>query len=347
MNFKVAGWSRGYVGFSVQVLQLPDWAGDATIATTYSSDGVHWHEGTVLQHRMSNDNLDIRGVFEGPSGLLAVGESGACGDAWIEALWTSRDGIAWQSVDTKKAFGNATIENVSGGSRGFVAVDSTGRAAWTSRDGQSWQPVRLGVPAFARSRIDDGTAFSGGYVLAGSTEVTGARGCGAITVDPSVSPSPAPPLRLPAIWWSPDGGTWTKAELPGGTPAYWVQMSICRANDRTLIAFESYNSDQNSGNALWISNDGRTWRFAGPSGFYPSEILTDGQHGVLIEVHDPVDSSPGSTAISMLTDDGGLVAPAQEGDRPPYAWNEQWAVGPTGILVTDGSQLWIGLPSEG
>jgi hypothetical protein len=90
-----------------------------------------------------------------------VGESGACGESWIEALCSSGDGVSWQQVDTKKAFGDARIENVSGGSSGFVAVDETGRAAWTSRDGQSWRPVKLDTPT--SSRIDDGTAFSCGY----------------------------------------------------------------------------------------------------------------------------------------------------------------------------------------
>jgi hypothetical protein len=360
-NFKVAGWSRGFVGFSVQVVAKTNsdgmWDGGptvATISTTYSKDGVQWHDGTVMQQQISIDNLGVSGVFQGPSGLLAVGESGACGDSWIEALWTSGDGVSWHKVDTKKAFGNATIEAVSGGSSGFVATDSTGHMVWTSRDGQSWRPVNLGTPVFASSRIDDGTAFSGGFVLAGSTVAVGARSCAVIIPNPSASPTPAPPMRSPAVWWSADGGTWTKAELPGGTSAYSIQMSICRANDHTLVAFESYNSDQNFGSGVWISSDGRTWSsLAWPSGLFPSEILTDGLHGVLvIDLRDPTGPAPSAEpSISMVTDDGGPVALAQEGDQPPYASNEQWAVGPTGILWTAGDpwsdsiQLWMGLPS--
>ena len=158
----MAGWSRGFVRFWVQNVgtQTGD-KQDTTTTASYSSDGVHWQAGNVVQQK-TNGVYDIRGVFEGPAGLLAVEESGACGDTWVEGLLTSSDGVTWQVVDMKKAFGNAVIWNVSGGSTGFVAVDSVGQAAWTSRDGRSWQSVKLDTPAFATSRIDDGTAFSAG-----------------------------------------------------------------------------------------------------------------------------------------------------------------------------------------
>ena len=43
-----------------------------------------------------------------------------------------------------------------------------------------------------------GTAFSAGYVLVGSTEVTGARSCAVIIADPSAkpTPTPTPPTRF-------------------------------------------------------------------------------------------------------------------------------------------------------
>jgi len=358
-QFKVAGWSRGFVGFWVQVLAKPDWTGDATIATTYSDDGVHWHDGQVLRQRISNDNLEISGVFEGPSGLLAVGLTGACADGWIEALWTSRDGATWQTVDTKKAFGNARIEDVSGGSSGFVATGETGRAVWTSRDGQSWRSTMLDTPAFARSRIDGGTAFSGGYVLVGSTEDVGARSCDVIIASGSAPPTPTPPLRSPAVWWSADGASWTKTQLPGATSAYSVDMYVSRAGDRTLIAWEDYNGP-GSGSTLWVTNDGRNWEpLSQNSSLRTYGLLTDGRHTIQVDLptSDANPSQSSEASISVVTGDGGLALVAQSGDRPPtsrpvdlpqgYGWQEEWAVGPTGILVTDGNQLWIGLPSQG
>jgi hypothetical protein len=53
----------------------------------------------------------------------------------------------------------------------------------------------------------------------------------------------------------------------------------------------------------------------------------------------------------MVTDDGGLVTLAQDGDQPAYDYSEQWAMGPTGILWMDPAsqsgvvRVWIGLPS--
>jgi hypothetical protein len=43
---------------------------------------------------------------------------------------------------------------------------------------------------------------------------------------------------------------------------------------------------------------------------------------------------------------GRLVSLTQSGDQPPYdAWTD-WAVGPTGVVVTNAGRLWIGLPSS-
>jgi hypothetical protein len=133
----IFGWSRGFVGFSIAI---GDGAADDTqntMTTSYSSDGVHWNAGPGVQQE-TKDPLDIREVYEGPDGLLAVEEAGACSETWVEGLLTFSDGVTWQAVDMKKAFGSAVIWNVSGGSAGFVAVDTIGQTVWTSRDGQSW-----------------------------------------------------------------------------------------------------------------------------------------------------------------------------------------------------------------
>ena len=348
-EFKIAGWSRGFVGFSLRTAGNLGAAGETTTTTSYSSDGVHWHAGVVLQQHPSTDNLDIRGVFEGPAGLVAVEESGGCGDTWVDGLLTSADGVTWQAVDMAKAFGKAVIWNVSGGSTGFVATDTAGHAVWTSRDGQNWQPVKLDTPAFATSRIDDGTAFSAGYVLVGSTELVGARSCATILPDPSASPSPTPPLRVPAVWWSADGSNWLKADLPGAKADYQIQMWVQRLDDHTLAVFD--------GPAAWVSNDGLTWKpLTWPVPLTPwngigaqgeVSFQTDGRRGVQIEglIQAEQDPNAGSLSISMWTD-GGLVTLAQSGDQPTHAFGAEWAVGPTGVVITYDDQLWIGLPSS-
>jgi hypothetical protein len=332
------------VGFSIASTGDFGAATQNTMATTYSGDGVHWNAGPGVRQQ-TKDPLLMRGVYEGPDGLLAVEEAGACGDSWVEGLLTSTDGVTWQAVDLQKAFGNAVIWNVSGGSTGFVATDTIGQAVWTSRDGQNWQPVKLDTPAFALSRIDDGTAFSAGYVLVGSTEETGARSCGASVLDPSASAAPTltPPLRVPAVWWSSDGTDWVQAQLPGAKADYLVHMWVQRLDDHTLAAFDYYDNAQH----VWVSNDGRTWKpLAQPVVFdpFPSDyfdcpgtgcFLTDGQHGIQLQ----------GLSLSTWTD-GGLVTLTQSGDQPPYVFGTDWTVGPTGVVVTHAGQLWIGLPSS-
>jgi hypothetical protein len=332
------------VGFSIRSNGEVNVLSVAT--TTYSGDGVHWHAGPGAKQE-TKDPLDVRGVFEGPAGLLAVEESGACGDSWVEGLLTSSDGVTWHAVDMQKAFGTAVIWNVSGGSAGFVATDTIGQAVWTSRDGQSWQPVRLSAPAFASSRIDDGTAFSAGYVLVGSTELTGARSCAVIVVDPSATPAPTPPLRMPAVWWSSDGANWVKTELPGAKAESWIQMSVQRLDDHTLAAFLYYDNAQHT----WVSNDGQTWKpLAQPVTLVPGFISEDGRHAIQIQGRDGTvgsmdDPYAGVMSVSTWTD-GGPVSLTQSGDQPPYAWDTKWAVGPTGVVATHAGRLWIGLPSS-
>jgi len=350
----IFGWSRGFVGFLIQS------AGDAgvnvlnTATTTYSSDGVHWHAGPGLQQQ-AKDPLDIRGVFEGPDGLLAVEEAGACGDSWVGGLLTSNDGVTWQAVNMQKAFGNAVIWNVSGGSTGFVATDTVGQAVWTSRDGQNWQPVKLDTPAFARSRIDDGTAFSAGYVLVGSTELTGARSCGATSLDPSATPAPTRPLIVPAVWWSSDATNWVKAQLPGAKAGDTIQMSVQRLDDHTLAAFAYYDNAQH----VWVSSNGRIWKpLAQPVTLLPfisaysycqdyGCFLNDGQHGVQLQALNGTVEDPYAGGMWLSTwADVGLVTLTQTGDQPPYDFGTEWTVGPTGVIVTDAGRLWIGLPSS-
>jgi hypothetical protein len=122
-------------------------------------------------------------------------------------------------------------------------------------------------------------------------------------------------------------------------------MTLSRVNDRTAIAFV------NQGDALWITNDGRTWTaLAQPSGLKVyGGVVTDGRHAIVIgSTHTNPSNAWNVTDVSLVNDDGTLVNLAQSGATPPYSstvQDEQWVVGPTGILVTDGSNLWIGLPS--
>jgi hypothetical protein len=79
-KFQVFGWSHGYIGFALTPGAQTD-AGsnpNPTLVSSYSADGVHWHTGGKLDTSGALGTEVIRTVIEGPTGLLAVGWTGAC-----------------------------------------------------------------------------------------------------------------------------------------------------------------------------------------------------------------------------------------------------------------------------
>jgi len=355
-QFQVFGWSHGYVGFSIQPSSSTgDTPIDPTVVSYSSPDGVHWKEGQTLDTAGAGTQgmlMEIRSVIEGPAGLLAVGWSGACGSEYLDGLWTSSDGTSWQPVNTQKAFGqNAiAIPRISGGSAGYVAVAYKGAGVWTSADGRVWQPTALDAPAFKNSKIDDGTAFSGGYVLAGTY---GTPDC-AVTI----GPAPTLPPVTAAVWWSADAASWTRVSLPGAVSSSDGQStSVCRLSDRALMAIASRwnNRSQTSAQLAWVTTDGRTWRSVTlPAGISATNILSDGQRALVVL---PVGDGQTVSHLSLQTFDAdyALVTLRQSGNQPSISYMGSpmgdgyglVAVGPSGVVVTDGHQLWMGTPSAG
>ena len=268
-------------------------------------------------------------------------------------LLTSSDGVTWQAVDMQKAFGNAVIWNVSGGSSGFVAVDTIGSAAWTSRDGQNWQPTNLDAAAFASSRIDDGTAFSAGYVLVGSTELTGARSCAAMVADPSASPTPDAPAQsaggLVVVRWSQLG----QGRVAGPQTPY-IQMSVQPPGRPHSGGVRTTSTTLRH---VWVSSDGRTWKPLAQ----PVTLDRSGRPslGTLFPQTDGQAWDPASGAarhprrsvcgrnVAVDLDRRRAGDPNPERRSTALRFGTDWTVGPTGVVVTDAGRLWIGLPSEG
>jgi hypothetical protein len=364
-TFQVFGWSRGYIGFAITPGQptadqaAADTIVDATVVSSYSTDGVHWHAGQKLDTVAagSYDLQVIRSVIEGPAGLLAVGWSGSCGSEYLDSLWTSSDGIAWQPVDAKKVFGTASdfleIVHVSGGAAGYVAVAYKSAGAWTSKDGRSWKRVPLGAGSFKNSQVNDGTAISGGFVLAGTT---GTRDCGAaVSMDDS---TPPPVFRTASVWWSADSSSWTRISLPGAMAKSEYQSTwVCRLNDRAMLVVD----DSGAGRSAWASKNGRTWTVVNlPGDIVQPGVISDGQHNLVVAPTLGTDSQGypvavlGDLGLRTIDDGFAVVSMAQSGDVPQLVYSNWYygpygmvALGPTGVVATNagGSQLWFGSPS--
>ena len=342
-NFAVFGWSRGYLGFR-SADNGPDASGNLvlSVTTTHSTDGLHWQQGKGLDTTLAAGEVNgVGSVVEGPAGLLATGAAGGCGTPrWIGALWFSTDGLSWQQLDMTKIFGQGVqILQVSAGSSGYIATGTAARAgaqgvAWVARDGRTWRPVSFSAPAFKNSVVNDGTAFAGGYVLAGA--VYGQAGaCG------------SPPLLTPSLWWSADGTRWTRDSLSGTTSGTDVQMSVCRVDDGVLLAIQdAYGGNGTDTQAVWTSTDGQNWKLIKAPAISETEVLTNGQRGLVVQGLD----QDGKMTILGFDHDLALVTLPQTGDVPTDPANQtSVTLGPTGLVVAnlDGSRFWVGVPRAG
>lgn len=336
-TFGIFGWSRGYFAFGS--------TGSPAIATAYSSDGLRWTAGRQLD-RTGLGNLYIGDVAEGPAGLLAIGSLGAaCGPTAIPALWRSSDGIAWTRVDMTTAFDGGAILTIDAGSSGYIATgraSSTGGtpAVWASTNAVTWKQVKLAAETFKGIAVQDATAFSGGYVLAGSVPALGADGCG----DDS--------YETPSLWWSPDAVSWTRDAVPGTTDGTTASMSVRRISDHAVLATESSQTGDATTTSSWTSTDGRTWKPLSSTEYWP---ITNGQRGLVVNA--PYRDAAGQLepmAVYAFEDDLSVVKLTQTGDLPDQ---QPWAdgslvvtttFGPTGLIVADSSgDIWVGVPVAG
>jgi len=252
-------------------------------------------------------------------------------DSWTQGdtTWISGDGLTW----TPETFpGSVDGGLISGGSSGFVALgsDSSKASIWTSQDGRNWLQGALPSAALAEgSSLRDPISFAGGLVLPGEVKVkegTLEEGC----------PNADSIQYQGALWWSPDGKTWTRDSLTGANPTnyYDAMMSVVRIDDHTVVA-QQFGSDTE-----WASSDGKTWtRLKGSPVVFPNygigpNVVVGHDRGLVL------DGGPCAFSDSLA-----LVPLNQTGDLP---WSgSQYGLGPTGLLATsDGARFWIGVPTD-
>jgi hypothetical protein len=331
----VFGWSRGYLGFtSASIRATGKMQG---VFVTSSTDGLHWR--TAGQLGLSqNDSppvVIVTQVVEGPSGLLATAEDAGCalGKPAVR-MWRSTDGVSWSTVDLKSVFGaDVVLPAVSGGSAGYIVVAATPdnrRTVWTSQDGASWHERSIPGDGFSPASA---ASFRGGFVLAGSTRPA-PLSCEAGTPGPATG-------ATGSAWSSRLGSPWSEAALPG-VLAGDTTMAARRLNDETVLAEEigldaSAKAPDRRG---WTSGDGLTWlrddALAAPLG----NPLTDGTRTMFVGSTDQ-----GTLEVWSLAHDLRLVD-LGSGPGSPLATQVSAALGPSGLVVTDGSGAtsWLGVP---
>ncbi len=170
------------------------------------------------------------------------------------AVWTSEDGITWSRVPHNDSiFGEATIESVTTGGPGFVAVGSGDFAGdpvaivWTSPDGLNWSRVPHAEGVFGGPAMLDVTPGKPGLVAVGG-------------LDSAVF-----------VWTSVDGITWSQHRYAAEfTPPVFQSVSSVIAGGPGLVAvgIESYLVQRADAEGhlldasvavVWTSRDGVTW----------------------------------------------------------------------------------------
>ncbi len=217
-----------------------------------SADGFTWTRASGVS---ALSGATIQSIAAGPSGLVAVGETGS----GSPVIWTSATGATWSRVTLPASlFPGATISDIRATTTGYVlagavnvevpsytggavaAGPSGTAAAWWSADGRRW--VRASV------QRQNGLGTSLGMVF------VGAQGLVAVG-------TASPESKTGTAWSSTDGRAWTPmaagyAGAPSPAPGVPVLPSFSIQDDGTHLVATDMSSETMR---WWSSTDGASW----------------------------------------------------------------------------------------
>jgi hypothetical protein len=185
----------------------------------YSSDGVTWQE------------FDLPTPW-GPVRIAANDKTFVLES--VGQIWTSTNGIDWVEVNVDPAAAQCGFYTLEATPFGFIAGGSTGDqqrpVVCTSVDGIEWtKPAELEETRPAGDSIVDVAGSGLGIVAAG---ISG------------------------AIWYSPDGATWTQV-LPPQTRTSGMEGAVGASDTGFIIAFDDWMDDTDA--RVLESRDGISW----------------------------------------------------------------------------------------
>ena len=226
-----------------------------------------------LSERSAPLPQEILGLVSTPGTLVAWGTdfpTGKRGEA-AAVLWISSNGRDWRRVIFSpvglRAGQKVDIRRVAAGPLGFVAIgaeccrpDQT--QVWYSTDGETWVPGELknqvGVRAAGDPQLLAVSSGSSEFVVSGRTP------------------------DGPAIWRSVDGVHWSQSGFE--KPVESGEISDVRFTGKTFVAAGRIDAaGKHSAEwdpALWVSDDGTTWRRLGDK----DPILSDSEDGQIQEI---------------------------------------------------------------
>lgn len=155
-------------------------------------------------------------------------------------VWSSEDGLTWEAAaSTPDVVLSESAHAVAGGTRGFVAVATTGRGELPltpvivfSPDGTTWEHVDAGSLPTAEVRwLTDVFAGPDGFVVVGTSAQDWGR----------------------FVWFSGDGREWTETSLSAITIG-GVAVTATESGWAALLETDSWSPVR-----VWISADGLEW----------------------------------------------------------------------------------------
>ncbi len=345
----VVAWRDGYVGI-----------GNSTRADGYppafftSPDALHWTMvqdvpgcGVVASEKPDPCGGSLHWLVPVGDGLLAVTDQFGpscstdiepCG---VPTQWLTVDGKHWTQLHSSTwdaAWASrGRLLSIAGGIAGILAVgadaDDAPMAVF-SADGRTWTAVSS--PAFDNAVFRDATATSAGFVIVGRDGKPDGWAYG--------EPSAPWGSGTPAAWLSPDGLTWTSADVEGQRFA-GAELSEVAAGADGLFALGTTRESVagTAPKAGWASADGRTWRMVG-EGYERSfgwRLASDGGH--LVTMASGTDQTGAWRVAYWASTDGAtwtqlsptrpVSPPSPDVDGLP--WYGFWVV-PDGIVQSQG-----------
>ena len=345
----IVAWNGGFMAAG----QIQGAAGQEA-AFWRSSDGTTWTRVGINEAAFAGET-QVRELVATPSGLVAsgtvgqpactgLGEGSTCG-LFPVMVWTSPDGVTWTRIADLSTFKGATIDGVTFGAQGLVAVGDTGwdaPAIWVSTTGAAWQRASLPTATFKDAHVSGVSATSSGYLLAGGIGNSAPTSGGVLLPD----------LGVAAAWTSPDGRTWTK-DTVNRVDGVGSSLGSIYIGARGMVAVGEATGGKTS--AAWVSTDGRTWQpvnidnlfggSAAPSGAptLPAlDIADDGTHLVALDTNQQLTvriwiSSDGVTWQQLPASGATDQIPSSSGGGSYY----------TACLAPGGLMIVVGEPAGG
>jgi hypothetical protein len=254
--------------------------------------------------------------------LIAVGCATAAEEGSRQcqgpAVWTSRDGRAWEAAPELPDAAHGQIRAVAPGGPGLIAVgsvrevpDDIHAAIWTSPNARSW------------TRVPDSADFghaSAEWVFVWRDRIF-AGGFGAFTEAAGVK-----------IWASDDGQDWTPQQADFGSV---LGRGAIPFGDRLVLWGPSDSICPTCKQTVWISQDARTWSPAADQpGLDDADFVTVIEHGGGLLAAGSIASESGNTSAAMWSSPDALTwAPLEGLDAPPESQISHLVITEAGLLA--------------